>query len=292
MNNIKSSREQARNNLRAFLWDAGYMMDDVIVLEPNIGDCEGRYRFSVQHRDRVCVIDMPGFPLDRVRYINSIRGLNIRHFPRIYIDGDSWLWKFAVNAINWNLRGTEGSPIVLDTIKGIVLRQDEVKQLHETGFVTIWRDVRPQPVNIGDGWAFDKTTFHTRGLIEYLTAPHPDGWTCPYIGPKEIRYVRETFVLWDYLTDEYEGDLHRGKLPVPDKYTLHSWKKRVQYRASTSCDDESYQWRPSTTMPEWASRFHVVRNSITTDRRGDTWQVGIELHVIAAPPAAAITDGE
>lgn len=40
-------------------------------------------------------IDMPGLPLEQVRYTGP--PMNPFEFPRLYVDGSSWLWKFAVD---------------------------------------------------------------------------------------------------------------------------------------------------------------------------------------------------
>ena len=41
-------------------------------------------------------VDMPGLPLERVRYLGLPQ--NPFEFTRLYVNGSSWLWKFAVNA--------------------------------------------------------------------------------------------------------------------------------------------------------------------------------------------------
>jgi len=38
---------------------------------------------------------MPGLPLDRVRYIGAPEQ-NAWRFPRLFVDGNSWLWEFAL----------------------------------------------------------------------------------------------------------------------------------------------------------------------------------------------------
>lgn len=38
-------------------------------------------------------VEMPGLPLENVRYISQKQ--NIWDFPRLYVDGSSWVWKFA-----------------------------------------------------------------------------------------------------------------------------------------------------------------------------------------------------
>ena len=40
-------------------------------------------------------IDMPGLPLDKVRYMQE-EGQNIWNFPRLYLDGSSWVWCFGM----------------------------------------------------------------------------------------------------------------------------------------------------------------------------------------------------
>lgn len=100
---LESSREQARANLPVFLKDAGYSIDEVIIMEPNEEPTDGRYRFNIQYGDRMCRVYMPGLPLERVRYTGS-PGQFAGDFPRLYIDHSSWLWQFAVNAINWSLK--------------------------------------------------------------------------------------------------------------------------------------------------------------------------------------------
>lgn len=36
-------------------------------------------------------VEMPGLPLEQVRYVQG-EGQNIWHFPRLYVDGSSWVW--------------------------------------------------------------------------------------------------------------------------------------------------------------------------------------------------------
>jgi hypothetical protein len=60
---------------------------------------DGRFHFIVidQHgRNRQ--VDMPGCPLLEVRYMRE-DGQNIWDFPRLYVDGDSWVWYYAVRRL-------------------------------------------------------------------------------------------------------------------------------------------------------------------------------------------------
>ncbi len=65
----------------------------VRVPENDYGD--GRFAFKVC-KGKVChEIQMPGLPLDKVRYVGS-EGQNIWDFPRLYVDDSSWIWLFAI----------------------------------------------------------------------------------------------------------------------------------------------------------------------------------------------------
>lgn len=58
---------------------------------------DGRYCFLL-HFDNGTAreVQMPGVALDRVRFVGA-DSQNIWDFPRLYIDGSSWVWKYAVN---------------------------------------------------------------------------------------------------------------------------------------------------------------------------------------------------
>jgi hypothetical protein len=67
--------------------------------EEPIDDGEGRYTFTIRnHRDEDVEIEMPGIPLDEVRYMGE-EGQNIWDYPRLYVDGSSWVWKYAISAV-------------------------------------------------------------------------------------------------------------------------------------------------------------------------------------------------
>lgn len=63
-------------------------------------DHNGRAGWAVllEGDDEPTLIEMPGISFDRVRYIEH-PSQNIWDFPRLYIDGSSWVWKFAVEII-------------------------------------------------------------------------------------------------------------------------------------------------------------------------------------------------
>jgi hypothetical protein len=56
---------------------------------------DGRYRFVLSRDDRSTIVDIPGLPIERVRYWGVEQ--NPFDFPRLFVDGSSWLWEFAVS---------------------------------------------------------------------------------------------------------------------------------------------------------------------------------------------------
>ena len=99
-----STLEHAYRNMEALLRDAGcpaakWRRDPARDVEG------GRWPFLVtcppnaeEPREWDCLVDMPGIPLDEVRYVGG-PGQNIWDFPRLYVDGSSWVWKFAVSQL-------------------------------------------------------------------------------------------------------------------------------------------------------------------------------------------------
>lgn len=58
---------------------------------------EGRFAFTLTTDDgRSIEIQMPGLPVEQVRFLGE-DGQNIWDFPRLYVDGSSWVWKFALS---------------------------------------------------------------------------------------------------------------------------------------------------------------------------------------------------
>jgi hypothetical protein len=85
----------AMNQFVADLRERGHKVDEWQLLSES--DDEGRWPFAVEVDDVAHQIDMPGIPVERVRFVDSTTQ-NIWHFPRLYVDGSSWVWKFALNA--------------------------------------------------------------------------------------------------------------------------------------------------------------------------------------------------
>lgn len=89
--------DHAYDNMRALLADAG-MPAAKFRRDPDEDVDGGRFPFLVTIGDDEVSVDMPGIPLERVRYTGA-DDQNIWDFPRLYVDGSSWVWMFAVNRL-------------------------------------------------------------------------------------------------------------------------------------------------------------------------------------------------
>jgi len=89
--------ETATANIRAFVKEAAPGASVIRCArqdyDASMGD--GRFAFILKYNDLQCEIQMPGLPLGRVRFLGT-DGQNAWGFPRLYVDGNSWLWCFAV----------------------------------------------------------------------------------------------------------------------------------------------------------------------------------------------------
>lgn len=102
----EATEANAIENIRAFVDDLTHDEND----RPNGRDIcwtrdgardygDGRYAFMLSPETFTgqpqCEIQMPGLPLDQVQWTPS---KNPWHFPRLYVDGSSWLWDFALES--------------------------------------------------------------------------------------------------------------------------------------------------------------------------------------------------
>lgn len=94
----------ATSCMKAFAADLAARLGKTVTFSRTRGDEDVRYAFVVACDKREVSVDMPGLPVDRVRYQD---GMNPWHFPRLYVDGNSWLWEFAVNIAEGTLSGRD-----------------------------------------------------------------------------------------------------------------------------------------------------------------------------------------
>lgn len=113
----EGTRREADKNIRAFLRDVGFKRGEVTATFRRRGN-DGRYWYTLRRRGKRTQVDIPGWPLERVKFLE---GCNPWVFPRLYVDGSSWLWPFAVNCARDSLTyasearsmrgtGSEGKP--------------------------------------------------------------------------------------------------------------------------------------------------------------------------------------
>ena len=94
---IRGSRKRsAERNMRQLLIDAKAPRATRALFCEKCDD--GRYEFVVVLGSRACSVLMPGLPLARVRYLG--RPQDILDFPRLYVDGSSWVWCIAASNIH------------------------------------------------------------------------------------------------------------------------------------------------------------------------------------------------
>ncbi len=85
---------EAEKNMKHWLVDCGLKKLDLEIVRVPERDDDGLYAFLVWQETRCHLIEMPGLPLDRVRYMEDSQ--NPFDYPRLYVDGSSWLWKFSL----------------------------------------------------------------------------------------------------------------------------------------------------------------------------------------------------
>lgn len=95
---VDGNPDQAAANMEVFADDVAraHMITRQSCTVESCGiDEEGRSRFELRLPTRTFSVDMPGMPLEQVRYLGGEQ--NIFAYPRLYVDGSSWVWKFAVD---------------------------------------------------------------------------------------------------------------------------------------------------------------------------------------------------
>lgn len=100
---LGTSEDLARANVDAFAKDVQqqFNLSNVEVDPLCLGEEDGRYTFRLAVDGWPVEIDMPGLPLDAVRYLGE-PDQNIWDYPRLYVDGSSWVWMYALNQCDPN----------------------------------------------------------------------------------------------------------------------------------------------------------------------------------------------
>ena len=59
-----------------------------------VADCN-RHHYTIKHKGKKIDVFMPALPIHEVRYMN-FAGQRISYYHRLYIDGASWVWFYAL----------------------------------------------------------------------------------------------------------------------------------------------------------------------------------------------------
>lgn len=94
--------EHATANMHQFMADLNL---PGAVFTPLPSEDSGRYLYLVRYHNRAYDVDMPGIPLDKVRFTGA-SDQNAWNYPRLYVDGSSWLWLYAVRILRGDLTDT------------------------------------------------------------------------------------------------------------------------------------------------------------------------------------------
>lgn len=90
--------QAAMEQFVADLRSAGHTVTDWPLASPH--DDGGRWQFRLTVDAGTHDVDMPGLPLEQLRYLAD-PGQDAFRFVRLYVDGNSWLWTHALNACTW-----------------------------------------------------------------------------------------------------------------------------------------------------------------------------------------------
>jgi hypothetical protein len=93
-----ATRENAEANMRQLLADANAANGTFELVR---ADSNGRFKFTAKLGEHECEVDMPGLPLNQVRSDDLLR------IPRLYVNGSSWFWGYAVGFVGDALHGVE-----------------------------------------------------------------------------------------------------------------------------------------------------------------------------------------
>jgi len=89
--------ESATQNIAQLVKDVG-LEGITYERDPSKDYGKGRFAYKLHLAEINVEVQMPGWSLERVRFLGE-KGQNIMDFPRLYVDDNSWLWKYAVGMV-------------------------------------------------------------------------------------------------------------------------------------------------------------------------------------------------
>lgn len=91
---VAPTLDRAWENMQQLVLDAG--ITSFVLSRTNRDSEEGVWPFEVEWGDRKALVWMPGLPLHQLKVPQH----SVTYFvPRIMVDGNDWLWPYAVDAL-------------------------------------------------------------------------------------------------------------------------------------------------------------------------------------------------
>lgn len=114
---VEASLQHAHENIKVFAKDITKVhhltVKDIFRLEDD--DDRGYFAYALDvekyRLERRLRVDMPGLPLERVRYL-GLPGQDAWDYQRLDLDHSSWLWMFAVS-LSGPERDEDQSPVIV-----------------------------------------------------------------------------------------------------------------------------------------------------------------------------------
>jgi len=161
-------------------------------------------------------------------------------------------------------------------MKSLILRDEEVRSLLDTGRVVVVRAMKPQPPKefyrslgkTATGWVWSNM-HHANPFEPECCHEVP----CPLGVPGERRWVREAWQLFDPDADDIDPARFGRRAPYSGIVGNRPIHWTACYRADGPLRDDKHgpaKWRSSATMPHWASRLTIEIKSVAVEQR-DEW---------------------
>jgi len=184
-------------------------------------------------------------------------------------------------------------------MKSIILHEHEIKQLSETGEVTVARPLKWQPLD-----ALPMPNSKNPNMETWVTLetrdPKPTGKIihCRFCKLGEIRWVKETWKINSYMEGESVNFQYKADGSMRDEndtagkpengIAYENWYENITMRSSDylqniKAEMDEYgvytwengksplPWHSASTMPQWASRFNVECTSVKVEQIDGVW---------------------
>jgi hypothetical protein len=102
-----ATEANATANVEAFINGLGLESGAVTAERQPSEDSNGRFGYLLRYQGRDCAVEMPGLPLEEVEFLGG-PDQNPWDYPRLYVDGNSWLWCYGLNVARECLAGEGG----------------------------------------------------------------------------------------------------------------------------------------------------------------------------------------